>query len=58
MEIKYFVRTTGERKLDTSFRQISYTGLACEKTIKGQGLDGDRQAIEYLVNKYNSENFT
>ena len=35
-----------------AFRQISYTGLACEKTIKGQGLDGYSQAIEYLVNKY------
>lgn len=35
-----------------SFRQISYTGLACEKTIKGQGIDGYRQAILYLVNKY------
>ena len=35
-----------------AFRQISYTGLACEKTIKGQGLDGYRKAIEYLVNKY------
>lgn len=34
------------------FRQISFAGLACEKTIKGQGLDGYRQAIEYLVNKY------
>lgn len=32
-----------------SFRQISYTGLACKKTIKGQGLDGYRQAIEYLI---------
>ncbi len=35
------------------FRQISYAGLACEKTIKGQGLDGYRQAIVYLVEKYN-----
>ena len=35
-----------------AFRQISYTGLACEKTIKGQGIDGYRQAIEYLVSKY------
>lgn len=31
-----------------SFRQISYPGLACVKTIKGQGLDGYRQAILYL----------
>lgn len=35
-----------------AFRQISYAGLACEKTIKGQGLDGYRQAIEYLNKKY------
>lgn len=34
------------------FRQISYAGMACEKTIKGQGLDGYRQAIAYLVEKY------
>lgn len=35
-----------------SFRQISYAGMACEKTIKGQGLDGYRQAILYLFKKY------
>lgn len=35
-----------------AFRRISYAGMACEKTIKGQGLDGYRQAIEYLVNQY------
>lgn len=34
-----------------SFRQISYAGLACEKTIKGQGLDGYRQALCYLKEK-------
>ena len=32
-----------------AFRQISYTGLACIKAIKGQGLDGYRQAIVYLT---------
>ena len=36
-----------------AFRQISYAGLACEKTIKGQGIDGYRQAITYLVTQYN-----
>ncbi len=30
------------------FRQISYAGLACVKTIKGHGLDGYREAILYL----------
>jgi len=34
------------------FRQISYARLACEKTIMGQGLDGYRQAICYLKEKY------
>ena len=32
-----------------AFRQISYAGMACVKTIKGQGLDGYRQAIKFLV---------
>lgn len=31
------------------FRLISYPGLACIKTIKGQGLEGYRQAIYYLA---------
>lgn len=31
-----------------SFRQVSYAGMACEKTITGQGLDGYRQALIYL----------
>lgn len=35
-----------------AFRQISYAGLACEKTITGQGFDGYCQAIEYLKEKY------
>ena len=30
------------------FRQISYPGMACIHTIKGQGLDGYRQAVCYL----------
>ena len=34
------------------FRQISYAGMACEKTIIGQGIDGYRQAIVYLKQKY------
>ena len=33
------------------FRQISYAGMACEKTIKGLGIDGYRQAILYLKTK-------
>ena len=34
------------------FRQLSYPGLYCEKTIKGHGLAGYREAILYLKNKY------
>ena len=30
------------------FRQISYAGMACVKTIMGQGLDGYRQAMVFL----------
>ena len=30
------------------FRQISYAGLACIKTIKGHGLEGYREAILHL----------
>lgn len=30
------------------FRQISYAGMACCKTIKGHGLQGYREAMEYL----------
>lgn len=35
-----------------SFRQISYAGMYCEKTIKGQGFDGYVQAMKYLKEKY------
>jgi 3-dehydroquinate dehydratase-2 len=31
-----------------AFRQISYAGLACVKTIKGHGLEGYREAILFL----------
>ena len=34
-----------------AFRQISYAGLACCKTIKGHGLEGYREAILYLKEK-------
>jgi len=33
-----------------AFRQISYAGLACCKTIKGHGIEGYREAILYLKN--------
>ena len=35
-----------------AFRQISYPGMYCEKTIKGHGFQGYVEAMEYLVEKY------
>ena len=35
-----------------AFRQISYAGMACKHTIKGQGINGYKQAIEYLIANY------
>lgn len=35
------------------FRQISYAGMACVHTIKGQGITGYKQAITYLKDHYN-----
>jgi len=35
-----------------AFRQISYAGLACVKTIKGHGFEGYREAILYLKEHY------
>lgn len=35
------------------FRQVSYAGLACCKTIKGHGFAGYREAIEYLHQRLN-----
>lgn len=35
-----------------SFRQISYAGKACVKTIKGHGFQGYREAMQYLVEQY------
>ncbi len=31
------------------FRHISYAGMACKHTIKGQGFDGYRQAMQWLA---------
>lgn len=31
------------------FRQISYAGMACIKTIMGHGLEGYREAVKYLI---------
>ena len=34
------------------FRQISYAGKACVKTIKGHGFQGYREAMQYLAEQY------
>lgn len=34
------------------FRQVSYAGMYCEKTVKGQGLQGYAVAMRYLWQKY------
>jgi len=38
-----------------AFRQISYAGLACYKTIKGHGLEGYREAIYHLYQLLNQK---
>lgn len=35
-----------------AFRQVSYPAMYCEKIITGQGIDGYRQAMEYLATRY------
>ena len=42
-------------KAREDFRQISYAGKACVKTIMGQGLDGYRQAMVYLKEVLSAE---
>ena len=42
-------------KAREDFRQISYAGKACIKTILGQGLDGYRQAMAFLAQMQNAE---
>ena len=37
------------------FRQVSYAGKACIKTIMGQGLDGYRQAMLFLTEMLRAE---
>ena len=35
-----------------AFRQISYAGMACEKTVMGLGFEGYVTAIRYLKERY------
>lgn len=39
-------------KAREDFRQISYAGKACVKTIMGKGFQGYVEAIEYLMENY------
>ena len=39
-------------KTRDDFRQISYAGMACEKTVMGKGFQGYVEAMEYLCEKY------
>ncbi len=34
------------------FRQVSYAGMACEKTVMGLGFQGYVEAVRYLHEKY------
>ena len=47
--VEVHISNVDEREV---FRQISYPGMYCERTIKGQGLDGYCQAMQYLKDKY------
>ena len=39
-------------KAREDFRQISYAGMACEKSFIGLGFEGYLRAIDYLAEKY------
>lgn len=39
-------------KTRDDFRQLSYAGMACEKTVMGKGFQGYVEAMEYLCEKY------
>ena len=38
-----------------TFRHVSYPGMACEKSFIGLGFEGNRQAIQYLCQKYETK---
>ena len=47
--VEVHISNVSERE---SFRRLSYTALACEKTYAGYGFEGYRMAIRYLFEKY------
>lgn len=48
--VEVHISDVGSRE---AFRQISYAGMACIHTITGQGIDGYRQAILFLIDYLN-----
>ncbi len=47
--VEVHISNVSERE---AFRQISYAGMACEKTYAGYGFDGYVMALEYLFKEY------
>lgn len=47
--VEVHISNLGQRE---TFRQISYPGMYCEKTIKGHGIAGYQEAMYYLNDKY------
>lgn len=47
--VEVHISNVSERE---AFRQISYAGMACEKTYAGYGFDGYVMALEYLFREY------
>ena len=46
--VEVHISDIGQRE---DFRQISYAGMACMKTIAGHGIAGYREAILYIKNR-------
>lgn len=53
--VEVHISNVSERE---SFRQLSYTALACEKTYAGHGFEGYCMAIRYLFEKYGLTKYT
>ena len=47
--VEVHISNVSERE---AFRQISYAGMACEKTYAGYGFDGYVMALDYLFKEY------
>ncbi|MDD3921719.1 MAG: type II 3-dehydroquinate dehydratase [Eubacteriales bacterium] len=47
--VEVHISDVGSRE---AFRQVSYAGMACEKTVIGHGFMGYREAMAYLKSRY------